>query len=66
MHNPKNGESHTYAKPVDGRATAGVLFWHGQVTLKRLLTGTLATECSLLELPPEGTHAMPALITATG
>ena len=69
MHNPDNGESHTYSKPVDGRATAGVLFWRGglsQFLLKHLLTGTQAAERSLLWLPPEGTHTVPMLVRATG
>ena len=59
-----NSESHTYSEPVDGQVTAGVLFWHGRLTLKWLLTWTQATERSLLGLPPERTHAVTALVTA--
>ena len=43
---------HTNAKPVDGRATAGVLFCHRWLSLNCLLTG----ECFLLGLPRERTH----------
>ena len=64
--NPNNSENHTNSEPVDGRGTAGVLFWHGRLTLKRLLTWTQAAERSLLGLPLECTHVVPALVTAMG
>ena len=50
---------------MDGRLL-GFLFWHGRLALKRLLTWAQAAERYLLGLPPERTHAMPALLTATG